>query len=209
MSKLSDNFTAFCLTIALIGAPVAAHAATSYNDVGLGNLNGINPFNVIDNQSAALSVSLEETLDGGLVTTALVNETLNGLTFTVTPHGSQIGDGTAWQAGFTFNLGLPSYVQYVPSVPGETWAWTKGIPSLSGGTITPGAQIGATNLSHFAQLPAGKYTLLFSGSISLTPGDPVFELGTASTVPLPGAAGLFGAALLGLATMSRSRRATA
>ncbi len=206
MTEFRTQLAGFCLTVALLGAPAAAQATTSYNDAGLGNLTGLNPFNIIDNQSAALSVSLDETLDGQLVTKAVVNESLNGLPFTLTQHGSQTGDGSDWMAGFSFNLGVASYVQYVPSTPGETWIWTKGIPTLVGGTITPGSQLGATDLSHFAMLPAGKYTLLFSGSIVLPPGDPTFLLGTASAVPLPGAAGMFGLALLGLTGLARRRK---
>ncbi len=207
MSKLRNSLAAFGLfTAALVGASAAANASTvSFNDVGFGNLSGYNPFNILDGQTAGLTVSLSETAPG-LVTTDIVAESLNGHAFTLNQRGSLVGDGNSYLAGFTFNLGVDSYLQYVPSTPGQTWTWTAGAPTISGGVVTPGAQIGADNASHFANLPAGKYTLLFSGTVDLGPGGSTSFGGDISTVPLPGSLVMFGSALIGLTAFGARRR---
>lgn len=215
MTSLRFSLTALAVFGAVLGASTAAHATpvptapvVSYNDVGFGNLSGYNPFNIIDNQTAGLTVSLTQTTSG-LVTTDVVAETLNGQPFTLTPHGKQTGTaGGSYLAGFTFNLGVPSYVQYVPNTQGETWTWTKGTPILVDGVVTPGAQIGATDLSHFALLPAGKYTLLFSGVVDLALNGATSFGGTISSVPLPGSLAMLGSALIGLTVFGARRRKT-
>ncbi|MGR9946685.1 hypothetical protein ACUOGL_25940, partial [Escherichia coli] len=90
-------------------------------------------------------------------------------------------------AGFTFNLDVPSYLRYAPSSAGETWTWRKGIPSLSGGTVSPGIQLATTDATSFAMMPAGKYTLLFSGAVNLAMGASTAFGGVISAVPVPGA----------------------
>jgi hypothetical protein len=214
MSILRSSLSAFALFGAVLGASSAAHATVvptnlpvvSYNDVGFGNLSGYNPFNIIDNSTAGLIVSLTQTAPG-LVTTDIVAETLNGKPFTLNQRGKQTGTlGGSYLAGFTFNLGVPSYIQYVPDAPGQTWTWTKGAPTLVGGVVTPGAQVGATDASHFASLPAGKYTLLFSGVVNLALNGATSFGGTISTVPLPGSLVMFGSALIGLTAFGARRR---
>ncbi len=213
MTNLRSSLSALAVFGAVLGTSSAAHATpvpsvVSYNDVGFGNLSGYNPFNIIDNQTAGLTISLKQT-SPGLVTTDIVAETLNSKPFTLNQRGKQTGTaGGSYLAGFTFNLGVPSYIQYVPSSTGETWTWTKGAPSLVGGVVTAGPQIGATDLSHFALLPAGKYTLLFSGVVDLALNGTTSFGGEISTVPLPGSLVMFGSALIGLTAFGARRRKT-
>lgn len=206
MKRLLTGSAAMAIVLGLsVTAANATPIVTSYDDVGFGNLSGYNPFNILDNQTAGLTVSLANVAPG-LVTTNIVAESLNGHNFTLNQRGNQIGSADAYLAGFTFNLGTASYLQYVPSTPGETWIWTKGAPTLAGGVITPGAQIGGDNASHFANLDAGKYTLLFGGIVDLALGASTSFGGTISTVPLPGSLLMFGSALIGLTAFGRRRR---
>lgn len=216
MATLRNSLAALGLfSAALLGASAAANATpvptgpVSFNDIGIGNFSGYNPLNIIDNSTGSLEVTLSESLSG-LVTTNLVIETLNGNQFHVTDHGSVTGSGNAYEAGFTFNLPTTSYIQYVPNAGGQTWAWTKGVPAISGGTVTPGAQIGWTNESYLSALGGvgtiQKYTLLFSGIVDLAPGGSTSFGGTISTVPLPGSLVMFGSALIGLTAFGARRR---
>ena len=218
MKRISTRMAGAALTMAtlLAAAPGGANATpiftVSFDDVGIGNLSGYNPFNIIDGQTADVTVNLSQT-QAGLVTSDVVSETLNGVPFTVTQHGSQVGTVPAYVAGFTFNLGTASYVQYVPSSPGQTWAWIKGTPVLeplatSSGLINVDVPdfIGAIDTPYFADLPAGKYTLLFAGIVNLAVGESTSFGGTLSTVPLPGSLVMFGAALLGLTAFGARRR---
>lgn len=206
MKRLLTGSAAIALVLGLsVTAANASPVLTSFGDVGFGNLSGYNPFNILDNQTAGLTVNVAKS-DAGLVTTNIVAESLNGHSFTLTPRGNQIGNSNTYLAGFTFNLGTASYLQYVPSSPGESWIFTKGAPTLSGGIVTPGAQIGGDNASHFANLDAGKYTLLFRGVVDLALGGSTSFGGTISTVPLPGSLLMFGSALVGLTAFSRRRR---
>ncbi len=229
MSKLRNGLAGFGLfTVAVMGSSAAANATTvsygdvSYDDVGFGNLSGYNPFNILDGQTAGLRVGL--TWDKAcncqpgpgpvdiLITTNSVVESLNGLPFTLTQRGSKVDlaastgyHQVSFLAGFTFNLGVASYIQYVPSTPGQIWTWTKGAPTLSHDVVTPGEQVGPANLSHFASLPAGKYTLLLSGVGDSAQGPTTFG-GEISAVPLPGSLIMFGSAMVGVIAFGTRRR---
>ncbi len=218
MKRISSRMAGAALAIGtLLAAGSGSANATpiltlSFDDVGIGNLSGYNPFNIIDGQTAGLTVNLSQT-QAGLVTSDVVTETLDSVPFTVTPHGSQTGTVPAYVAGFTFNLGAASYIQYVPSSPGQTWAWIKGTPTLEPLATATGltnidvpAFLGPIDTPYFANLPAGKYTLLFAGIVNLAVGESTSFGGTISTVPLPGSLVMFGAALLGLTALGARRR---
>lgn len=76
MKRISIRIKGAILALAtLLAAPVGAQATSlftvSYDDVGLGNLSGYNPFNIIDGQTADLTVNLSQTISG-LVTTSQI-----------------------------------------------------------------------------------------------------------------------------------------
>ena len=76
-------------------------------------------------------------------------------------------------------------------------------------TVTTGPVVGTQGTLMFSNLPAGEYTLLFSGDAknftSSQLGTEYFS-GTISAVPLPGSLVMFGSALIGLGAFGTRRR---
>jgi len=198
---------------AAMSAP-AAHAATvAFDDVGFGNLTGYTASNVLDSNSAVVTATITETAPGLAVVNS-VAETLDGHAFTLTQHGSQIGTGNDYLAGFTFGLSAPSSIAVTDVTPGAKYVVVKDYSTDGGanGTTTPYSPsisgIG-TPVSSYADLGIGKYSLIFEGVADLAVGSSTALSATISAVPLPGALVMFGSALIGLTAFGGRRRRSA
>jgi len=210
------NIRSGAAAVAVLGAVMsvsAAHAATvAFDDVGFGNLVGNNTPNVLDNNSAVVTAKISETAPGLAVVDSVV-ETLNGKPFTLSQHGSQLGTGDTYLAGFTFNLTKTTDLAVTNVTSGAKYILVKDFSTDGGknGTTIPYAASVAgigTPVASYANLGSGKYTLLFEGIANLTVGTSEKISATISAVPLPGSLVMFGSALIGLTAMgSRRRRA--
>ena len=202
MSILRTSILAAGILGAVMSAPAARASTVAFDDVGFGNLTG--PAS-IDGNTATVTGSLFKA-PGGLAVIDSVAETLAGHSFTLTQHGSQIGTGDSYLAGFTFNLGKVSNIAITSVTPGVNYVVVKDKNSLP---LPPGSYPASvsgigTPVSSYANLSPGKYTLLLEGVVTAFGTSSVSA--TISAVPLPGALMMFGSALIGLTVFGSRRR---
>ena len=203
MSILRTSLVAAGVLGAVMSVSAARASTVAFDDVGFGNLTG--PLS-IDGNTATVTASLSKS-DGSLSVVDSVAETFGGNPFTLTQHGSQLGAGNAYLAGFTFNLGKVSDIAVTSVTPGVSYVVVKnnnGLPLPPGSYPALVSGIGTT-VGSYANLSPGKYTLLLEGVISSSGSSSVSA--TISAVPLPGALVMFGSALIGLTAFGARRRA--
>lgn len=202
------NSIAACAVFGAVAVSPAHATTVAFDDVGFGNLTGTNKPNVLDNSSAIVKATITKT-SRGISVVDTVTETLNGKPFSLTQHGSQIGTGNSYLAGFTFNLTNVADLAVTNVTAGAKYRVVKDLKSLPN---PPGAYPASITgigvpVGSYANLVPYKYTLLFEGITNLAIGHSITLTAEISAVPLPGALAMFGSALLGLTAFARRRRA--
>lgn len=204
------NFRSGVAAVAILGAMLSAPVAhatpvssVAFNDVGFGNLTGPGH---IDGETAVLNAKLKET-SPGLTDVNSVVETLGGHSFTLTQHGSQVGTGDAYLAGFTFNVAKGTDIAVTNVTPGVSYVVVKDKNSLGTGAFPASISGIGTPVASYANLAAGKYTLFLQGVVDLALNGSSTVSATISAVPLPGSLVMFGSALIGLTAFGARRRA--
>ena len=200
MTNFRSGVAAVAILGAMLSAPVAHATTVAFNDVGFGNLTGPSH---IDNSTAVLKAKLTKTTSG-LVDVNSVVETLGGHAFTLTQHGSQVGTGSNYLAGFTFNVVGGTDIAVTNVTPGVGYIVVKDKSSLGGGAFPASVSGIGTTVASYANLVAGKYTLLLEGVVGEARSTTVSA--TISAVPLPGSLVMFGSALIGLTAFGARRR---
>ena len=200
MINFRSGVAAVAILGAMLSAPVAHATTVAFNDVGFGNLTGPSH---IDGETAVLHATLTKTTPG-LVDVNSVAETLGGHSFTLTQHGSQVGSGNSYLAGFTFNVVGGTDIAVTNVTPGVGYIVVKDKNSLGAGAFPASISGIGTTVASYANLAAGKYTLFLEGVVGEARSTTVSA--TISAVPLPGSLVMFGSALIGLTAFGARRR---
>ena len=196
--------------LGIAGITSPAHAYLDF--ANLGPLSGPS---AVDGQTAAIGASFIQeptSLGQSLNVTAYATETFDGKPVTFPGYGGGSlnifydpgYDDNQYEAGYIFTLGVPSSVVFTPATTGLNFVLYKDepVPEISSQYFEfPLGKVPNTSPGtlYFADLPAGLYTLDFTGTLNLQLDQTSsLSFGTVSAVPLPGSLTMFGTALIGL-----------